>query len=192
MSTFRIAASSLVTGLALFLLATGRVEGLPMTMLLEPEFWVAVGFAIVIAILLWQRVPRTVATMLDARAGAISKELDEARRLRDEAAALLASYVQKAATAENEAAGILAQAKADAEAFAKETRAQLRAQIDRRAQMAKDKIAQAEAAAMAEIRARAADIASLAAEKIIASRLDEQRAGALIEESIKGLPEKLN
>lgn len=194
MSTFRTAASSLTAGLAIFLLVTHRVEVPDITMILfqNPEFWVAVGLVIVVAIFLRLRVPAMLAKMLDARAAAIANELDEAKRLREEAAAILAGYVQKAAQAENEAAAIIADAKTEADRFAKDMRTQLRAQIDRRAQMAKDKIEQAESAALAEIRGMTADTAAAAAEKLIAARIDEKRAAALIGDSIKELPGKLN
>jgi len=194
MSTFRVAASSLVTGAAIYLLVTHRAEvpGTTMALFQNPEFWVAVGLAIVLVIFLRLRVPSILGAMLDARAAAISGELSEARRLREEAASVLAGYVEKAAHAESEAAKIVAEAKAEVERFAKETRAQLRLQIDRRAQMAKDRIAQAEAAALAEVRAMAADAAVAAAEKLIAARMDEKRSATLVEQSIKELPDKLN
>jgi F-type H+-transporting ATPase subunit b len=192
MSTFRLATVSLAIGLAVFLLVIHRAEVPTMSLFHNPEFWVAVGFAIVVAIFLRLRVPAMLAKLLDARAATIAKELDEAKRLREEAAAVLASYVQKAAQAESEVVAIIADAKAETERYAKETRAQLRVQIDRRAQMAKDKIEQAEAAALTEIRALAADTAVSAAEKLIAARLDEKRSAALVDESIKELPDNLN
>ena len=163
-----------------------------MELLHNPEFWVAVGFVAVLGVFVWKKVPALLAKLLDERAGAISKELDDAKRLREEAAAVLAGYMKKVANVESEVAAIVADAKVEAERFAKETRAQLRAQIDRRAQMAKDKIAQAETAALAEIRGLAADAAVAAAEKLIAARIDEKRGAALVAESIKELPDKLN
>ena len=163
-----------------------------MELLHEPEFWVGVGFVIVIGILLYVGVPKMVATMLDARAAAIKAELDEARRLREEAEAVLAGYKRKAAGAEREAASIVTEARAEAERFAAEARLQLAQQIGRRAQLAQDKIAQAEATAMAEIRHLAADAAAAAAEKLIAARMNEGKAAALIADSIKALPGKLN
>jgi len=150
----------------------------------ESETWVAIGLLVLIGAFLYLRVPRMVTKMLDERAGAISKELAEARRLREEAQAVLAGYVQKAAHAELEAARIVADAKEEAERFAKETRVQLRQQIERRAQIAKDKIEQAEHAALEEIRVLAADKAVAAAEKLIAERLDPARADTLIQTSI--------
>ncbi len=194
MSTFRLATSALAIGLAVFLLVIHRAEvpGISMTLFQNPEFWVAVGFAIVLAIFLRLRVPGILAKMLDARAAAIASELNEARRLREEAAALLAGYVQKTAHADNEAAAIIAEARAEAERFAKETRTQLRAQIDRRAQMAKEKIEQAETTALNEIRAIATDAAVAAAEKLIAARLDEKRSAVLVQKSIEDLPDNLN
>ena len=158
----------------------------------NPEFWVGLGFLLVIGIFVWKKVPALLAKLLDARAHAISKELDEARRLREEAAAVLAGYMQKVANVESEVAAIVADAKAEAERFGKESRAQLRLQIDRRAKMAQEKIAQAEAAALNEIRGLAADVSVAAAEKLIAARMDEKRAASLVEASIKELPDKLN
>lgn len=163
-----------------------------MEFLLEPEFWVAVGFVVVIGILLWVKVPAMVAKALDDRARAIEAELAEAARLRAEAEALLADYKRKSANAEAEAAEIVTNARTDAERLATEMRAALAAQIERRGKQAQDKIAQAEAAAMAEIRALAADAAAGAAEKIIAARMDPKRASALVEQSIKDLGSKLN
>jgi F-type H+-transporting ATPase subunit b len=158
----------------------------------EPEFWVAVGFVMVVALLLWKGVPKMVGKMLDQRAAVISAELTEAKRLREEAVALLADYKTRAAGAEAEAQSIVTEARSEAARFAEEARATLTAQIARRAQAAQDKIAQAEAAAMNEIRVLAADAAVNAAQKLIAARMDEQRASSLIADSIKSLGEKLN
>jgi F-type H+-transporting ATPase subunit b len=158
----------------------------------NPEFWVLVGFVLVMVLLVWKGVPKMVGKMLDQRAAAIAAELDEAKRLRLEAQGLLAEYKKKAAGAEAEAQTIVTEARAEAERFAAESRANLKAQIERRAQAAQDKIAQAEAAAMAEIRALAADAAARAAEKLIAARMDETKAAGLIDASIKALGEKLN
>src|SRR5438874_2444247 len=163
-----------------------------MELLHDPEFWVAVGFVMVIALLLWKGVPGMVGKMLDQRAAVIAAELEEARRLRTEAAALLADYQKRAAGAEAEARSIVAAATAEAAQFQKDSRAALEAQIARRAAAAQDKIAQAEAAALNEIRGLAADTAVNAAQKLIAARLDEARAKDLITDSIKGLGDKLN
>jgi F-type H+-transporting ATPase subunit b len=163
-----------------------------MDMLKEPEFWVAVGFVLVVVLLVWKGVPGMVAKLLDQRAAVISAELEEARRLRAEAAALLDDYRKRAAGAEAEAKSIVATAAAEAAQFQKDSRIALEAQIARRAAAAQDKIAQAEAAALSEIRALAADTAVSAAQKLIAARLDDKRASGLISDSIKGLGEKLN
>jgi F-type H+-transporting ATPase subunit b len=163
-----------------------------MEMLHEPEFWVAVGFVLVIVLLVWKGVPGMVAKVLDQRAAVISAELEEAKRLRAEAAALLADYQKRAKGAEAEARSIIDSATAEAAEFQRESRAALEAQIHRRALAAQDKIAQAEAQALNEIRGLAADTAVNAARKLIAERLDESRAKGLIADSIKGLGDKLN
>ena len=163
-----------------------------MELLHEPELWVGIGFVMVVGLLLYVGVPKLVGGMLDARAAAIKSELDEARRLREEAHALLEGYKQKAAGAEKEAEAIVVEARAEAERFAAESSATLKSLIERRAQSAQDKIAQAEAAALAEIRKLAADAATAAAEKLIVARMDAKRTGALIADSIKDLSSKLN
>ena len=163
-----------------------------MEWLAEPEFWVGVGFIIVVGLILYMGAPKLIGKMLDDRAAAIKAELDEAARLRAEAEALLADYKRKSAGAEAEAAAIVTEARADAERIAAEMRTALTAQIERRGQQAQDKIASAEAAARAEIRALAADAAAAAAEKLIVARMDEKRAGALVEQGLKDLSAKLN
>lgn len=163
-----------------------------MEFLKEPETWVGLGFFIIVGVMLYRRVPAFLGGRLDQRSAAIARELDEAKRLRDEAEAVLAEYKRKAANAENEAQSILTEAKAEAERFAAEARANLTAQIERRGKQAQDKIAQAEAHAMAEIRALAADAAASAAEKLIVAKMDEQRSSALVSQSLKNLSAKLN
>ncbi|MEI9929319.1 MAG: hypothetical protein WDM89_01800 [Rhizomicrobium sp.] len=104
----------------------------------------------------------------------------------------LVRYNERASHAQAEAQTILTQAKQEAERFAKESEAQLKALVERRARQAQDRIARAEAQAMAEIRSMAADAAASAAATIIAKRLDENQASSLIDNSIKDLGAKLN
>jgi len=158
----------------------------------EPDFWEGLGLLIVVGLILWQRVPAMLAKMLDARAFAIQNELTQAKQLREEAEAILVRYTERASHAQAEAQTILTQAKEEAERFARDSEVQLKALIERRERMARDRIARAEAAAMAEIRAMAADAAVAAAGQIIAARLDEQKASALVDGSIKDLANKLN
>jgi F-type H+-transporting ATPase subunit b len=158
----------------------------------DPEFWVGIGTLVFVGILLWKRVPALVVRSLDARAVAISKELEDARGLRDEAQTLLAEYQKKRAAAEQEANFILAEAKAEAERSALESRATIKAQIERRGRQAEQKIAQAEAQAVAELRALATDAAIAAAEKLIMARLDDKQSANLVKRSLAEIPSKLN
>jgi F-type H+-transporting ATPase subunit b len=156
------------------------------------EFWVAVSFVVFLAILFYYKVPALLAKALDDRAAAIRAELDEARRLREEAQALLADYQKKHRNAGQEAEAIVEQARREAEAFAAETRRSLAETLKRRSQHAEERIARAETEAVEEVRAAAVDMAIAAAEKI----LREQAAGAagaqLIDEGIRGLKGRLN
>ncbi len=163
-----------------------------MEFLREPEVWIGLGFVIVVGIILYKRVPAMIARALDARAAAIAKELETARKLREEALALLAQYQAKQRGADKEAEAIITEARAEAERYAKEASAAIAAQIERRSKQAQEKIVQAEAQAIAEIRALAADAAVAAAEKLIAAKLDEKRAGELVKKSLGEIPSKLN
>src|SRR3954469_15515806 len=136
-------------------------------MFFEPEFWVAVAFVILMAVFAWLGIHRTVLTALDKRAERIKAELDDARRLKDEAAKLLADYKAKRATAEREADEIISNAKAEAERIATEAKAKMEDFVARRTKTAESKIALAEAQAVADVRSAAANAAVAAASTIL-------------------------
>ena len=161
-------------------------------MLSTPEFWVAVSFVGFVALVIYLGAPKMIAKALDERAEGIRSELDEARRLREEAQNLLAEYQRKQRDAEAEAEGIVAQAQHEAELLAAEARQKLKETLARRTKLAEDKIAQAEAQAIKDVRSRAADVAIEAAGKLIADELSKDKAAGLIDDSIKGLASKLN
>jgi len=153
------------------------------------EFWVAVSFFVFLGILLYYRVPKLIAKALDDRAEAIRKELDDARRLRQEAQDLLAEYQSKHRNVAGEAEAIVAQARRDAEVYAEETRAALKTLLERRSKAAQEKIARAEAQALEEVRAKAVDVAVAAAERILREKVDGK---ALLDQSIRELKTRLN
>jgi F-type H+-transporting ATPase subunit b len=161
-------------------------------MLATPEFWVLVSFVLFMGLLVYLKVPGKVAAMLDDRAARISKELDEARKLREEAQALLAEYERKRRDAESEAEAIIVQAREAAEAFAAETRRKLTDTVERRGRQAEDKIAQAEAQAIKEVRAAAAELAIAAATRLIAEEVKGDKAAKLVDASIAALKDRLH
>jgi F-type H+-transporting ATPase subunit b len=161
-------------------------------MLRTAEFWVAVSFVGFLAILVYYKVPALIAKALDERAAAIRKELDEARRLRDEAQNLLNDYQKKYRNAGLEAESIIEQARSEAEAYAKETRASLAESLERRTRQAEEKIARAEAQAVDEVRAAAVDTALAAAERILREKASGAAGAALIDDSIRSLKGRLN
>jgi F-type H+-transporting ATPase subunit b len=161
-------------------------------MLAMAEFWVAVAFVAFLLILYYYKVPALIAKALDERAAAIRRELDEARRLREEAQALLADYQRRHRNAGQEAEAIVEQARREAEAFAAETRKSLAETVERRRKQAEDKIARAEAQAVEDVRAAAVDMAIAAAEKILREKAAGAGGAQLIDESIKTLKTRLN
>ena len=161
-------------------------------MLEDAETWVAIGFVIFVGILIYVGVPKLIASSLDARAKRVRDELDEARRLKDEAQKLLTEYQGKQKRAESEAAAIIAGAKAEAERVAAEAKAKMEEFVARRTKMAETKIAQAEAQAVADVRAAAAEAAVSAAEKILTDSVKGKVADDLIARGIGDVKAKLN
>lgn len=158
----------------------------------DPVFWVMIAFFGFIGLLIYYGVPGLITKALDRRAEAIRNELDEARRLRDEAHALLADYQRKSREAENETKAILEQARRESEALAAETRRNLAESVERRTRLAEEKIARAETQALSEVRASAVENAIAAAEKILKTRATGTTAKALVDASIRDLEGKLN
>jgi F-type H+-transporting ATPase subunit b len=135
---------------------------------------------------------RTVLKALDHRAERIKAELDDARRLRDEAANLLTEYKTKRASAEREAAEIISNAQADAERIAAEAKTKIEDFVARRTKTAESKIALAEAQAVADVRAAAANAAVAAASNILSQSVKGSVADDLLAKGIAEVSAKLN
>jgi F-type H+-transporting ATPase subunit b len=163
-----------------------------MHLLLEAEFWVAVAFVIFFALLAKMGAHRLIIDALDARAARIKAELDEAKRFRDEAQALLAEYQRKRTEADREADAIVVAARAEAERLAAEAKTKVEEFVARRTKMAEIKIAQAEAQALADVRAAAAEAAVAAAERILSETTKGKVGDDLIAQGIRDLKAKLN
>jgi F-type H+-transporting ATPase subunit b len=161
-------------------------------MLMDAETWVALAFIIFVGGLGFIGVHRMLAKSLDERSARIKAELDEARKLKDEAAELLAEYQRKRHAAEAEAQDIIAGAKAEAERLASEAKARIEDFVARRTKMAETKIAQAEVQAAADVRNAAAEAAVAAAEKILGAEAKGRLANELIAKGIEDVRKKLN
>jgi F-type H+-transporting ATPase subunit b len=161
-------------------------------MFAEPEFWVAIAFVILMGVFAYFGIHRTVLKALDHRSERIKAELDDARRLKEEAAKLLAEYKARHAAAEREAEDIIASARAEAERIATEAKAKLEDFVVRRTKTAESKIALAEAQALADVRAAAADAAVTAASTVLSQTVKGQIAEDLLAKGITEVREKLN
>ncbi len=161
-------------------------------MLFEAEFWVAVAFVIFVGILLYAGVPGLVARSLDGRVDRVKTELDEARRLREEAQALLDDYRRKQREADAEAEAIILDAKREGERMRAEAAAKVEEFVARRTKMAEHKIAQAEAQALADVRSAAAEAAAAAAEKILGQATRGKVADDLFNKGVEDIKKKLN
>jgi F-type H+-transporting ATPase subunit b len=158
----------------------------------EPETWVAIAFLILMGVFAYLGVHRTVLSALDRRSARIKSELDDARRLKDEAAKLLADYRARQASAEREAQDIIASAKAEAERIAADAKVKMEDFVARRTKAAEGKIALAEAQAVADVRAAAADAAVAAASAILSTSVKGQLADDLLAKGVSEVRAKLN
>lgn len=158
----------------------------------EAEFWVAIAFLILMGVFGYFGVHRTILTALDHRRDRIQKELDDARRLKDEAAKLVEEYRARRASAEREAQDIVTSAKAEAERIAAEAKTKMEDFVARRTKTAESKIAQAENQAIADVRAAAAEAAVTAASSIMAQSVKGSVADDLIAKGIQDVRGKLN
>ena len=160
--------------------------------MINAEFWVAVAFVILMGVFAYVGVHKTVLKALDNRSARIKAELDDARRLKDEAAKVLADYKTRRASAEREAEEIITGAKAEAERIAAEAKAKMEDFVARRTKTAESKIALAEAQAVADVRAAAADAAIAAASTILSQSVKGQVADDLLAKGIAEVRQKLN
>jgi F-type H+-transporting ATPase subunit b len=160
-------------------------------LLQEAEVWVAIGLLILVAALVWAKVPGMALKALDARGVKIQAELNEAMRLREEAEALLASIKVQREHSEQVAAEMIANAVADAERMRLEAADRLEETIKRRQLMAERKIATAEAQAEADVKAAAADLAARMAESLLAARLATLSSDPLIDSAVAQMAGKL-
>ncbi len=158
----------------------------------DPANWVAIATVLFVGVVVYLKVPAMVGEALDKRAKEIADELEAARRLRDEAQALLASYRRRTANAEKEVEEIVEQARAEAARHSRDMQAALAAQAERRSKMVEEKIAQAETQAIQEVRAAAVDAAVSAARTLISSQLNSEKERELIEQSISDVRGKLH
>lgn len=162
------------------------------SLLHDTNTWVTVAFLIVVAIALAVGVPKILGSFLRSRADGVRNQLDEAKSIREEAQRLLADFQKRQREAEEEADGIIDQAKRDAKIMAEEARVKMDEQLTRRRKAAEDRIARAEAQAIAEIRGKTADLAVAAAREIIADRLDSKSQGQMIDRAIADVGSRLH
>lgn len=160
-------------------------------MLHDPAFWVGLAFVLAVAVI-FRPAAKAILGTLDDRANKIRVQIEEARKLREDAQALLAEYQRKQRDAMAEAEKIIAQARQDAARLKVEAEKDLEHTIERRKQQALERIAQSEAQAIASVRNTAVDVALAAAEKLIKSSLDPAKQSALADKAIGELPARLN
>jgi F-type H+-transporting ATPase subunit b len=164
----------------------------PFFSLYNTNFVVTIAFVCFVSVVLYLGVPKMLAKMLDARADGIRAELEEARSLREEAKALLASYEKKQTEVQEQADRILEAARVEAAAAAEQAKADIVTSVARRLVAAEEQIASAEAVAVKEVRDQAIVVAVGAARDIIASQMTAADGNSLIDDAIAQVGAKLH
>ncbi len=159
---------------------------------MDATFWAFIALVIFLGIIFYMKVPGMMGKSLDERASRIRNELDDARRLREEAQQLLAEYQRKRKEAEQEAGEIVAAAKREASTLVSEATKKTEEYVARRTALAEQKIAQAERDAVSEVRSSAVDIAVEAARAVLAAKVDAKAGADLFKSSVQELKAKLN
>ena len=159
-------------------------------MQLDATFWATVALFLFLGLMVYLKVPGMLTKSLDERANRIRDELEEARRLREEAQQLLAEYQRKRTEAEKEAGDIVAAAGREAEALRQDAKEKADEYVARRTTMAEQKIAQAEREAVNAVRSSAVDIAVEAARRVLAQQSDT--APSAFQASLAEVKTKLN
>ncbi|MSO70604.1 MAG: F0F1 ATP synthase subunit B [Alphaproteobacteria bacterium] len=160
-------------------------------MLEDAEFWVAIAFVIFVCGLVYVGVPKLITSTLDEKSAAIRNQLDEARRLREEAQAALAEAKRRQREAQREAEDMLKSAREEAAALAAQAEANLTASLQRREVQAHERIAQAEATAIKQLRDQAVDLAIAASAQVLGENQSGPAGDALINAAIQELPRRL-
>jgi F-type H+-transporting ATPase subunit b len=155
------------------------------------EFWVAVSLVIFLALAVWQGKDAILAT-LDKRTADIRAQIEEAARLRDEAQASLAEYRRKQRDAVQEAEAIVRHAQEEARRRTSEAEGELVRSLARRRDQALQKITQAEADAVREVRNIAVDLAVAATRRVLATALAGEPGHRLVNQAIAEIPDKLH
>ena len=153
----------------------------------DAHFWIFIALALLLVILWRAKAPGMVVKALDDVGAKVQAQLDEAQRLRAEAAALLAQIKTRREEAEQAAVEMLKTAEEDAQRLRAEAAEKLEEDVKRRAALAERKIAIAEAQAAAEVKAAAADLAAQAAEAVLAARIAAAKSDPLIDAGLKDL-----
>lgn len=148
---------------------------------------VSLSMLVVIALMIWKKVPRAIGRALDKKIAGIREQLDEAAKLRAEAEALRAEYEARSAAAGAEAQTMLDRARHEAEAIVEQAQRDAASLVERRTRMAENKIAAAERTAIAEVRAKVADAAATAAARLIAEQHDQKADRGMVDQTIAGL-----
>jgi F-type H+-transporting ATPase subunit b len=147
--------------------------------------WIALAMIVVIAIMIWKKVPGAIAGALDSKIALIRDQLAEAESLRKEAEALKAEYEAKAASADKDREALIERARHEADEIVAKAKTDAEALVERRTRMAEDKIAAEERSALEQLRAAAADAAAKAATRLIAERHDASTDAQLVDRAIK-------
>ena len=150
----------------------------------QPASWVFIAFIIFISIAIYLKVPNMVTKLLDEQISKIKNDLDDARKLKEDANSLLAEYERKIEFANKEAENIINQAKNNAKSYEENSNKKVEEFISRSEKQSIEKIQQAQKSAIKKINEEIVNKSVEVAEKIISKNMNDQNNNKLFESSI--------
>tara|TARA_B100001142_G_C14231323_1_gene615519 strand:+ start:62 stop:544 length:483 start_codon:yes stop_codon:yes gene_type:complete len=127
-------------------------------MLEKDATWVAIGFILFILLLIYFKIPNQITKMLDDRSKKIKDELDEAKRLREEAQTILSEFQKKNTEAEQTAKAIIDNAKKLAKNYEKDAKDKFDQNVVRKKKLLDEKLNRLENDAINQIKDNITDI----------------------------------
>ena len=150
----------------------------------QPSSWVFIAFIIFISITIYLKVPNMVTKLLDEQINKIRNDLDDARKLKEDANSLLAEYERKIESANKEAENIINQAKKNSKIYEENSNKKIEEIISRSEKQSIEKIQQAQKSAINKINEEIINKSVEAAEKIISRNMNDQNNNKLFESSV--------
>jgi F-type H+-transporting ATPase subunit b len=157
----------------------------------DPKAWVAIATLIFVAIA-FKPAKKAILGAIDTRTADITRRLEEANLIKQQAEALLAKIQEQVANSKAESENIVTNAKQEATAIINEARQKLDRDIENRKKMAVQKIASYEEAALADVKSHITNLTIEVSKKLLETNINADTSKKIIDNSIEKLAKTLH